>query len=105
MILTTIKCVQVIEEGEESDEEDEDDVPARIPMLPIKGSQRGHLGPAQISPRLQQLQQLSSRATLPRKPTMLPQQQQQEEEEESGSGSGGPAARAHTADDLIRFDA
>lgn len=50
----------VIEEGEESDEEDEDH------GLISKGTK----GPGHISPRLQQLQQLSSRALLPKKPVV-----------------------------------
>jgi hypothetical protein len=63
----------VIEEGEESDEEEE--------LLPSANAgagtnaggsvHRGTLGPGHISPRLQQLQQLSSRATLPRRPTNM----------------------------------
>jgi hypothetical protein len=67
--------LQVIEEGEESDEEEDEK------LLPTAGAgagasasaggsaHRGTLGPGHISPRLQQLQQLSSRATLPRRPT------------------------------------
>jgi hypothetical protein len=69
-----LSVVQVIEEGEESDEEEEDEklLPSASANAGAGGSaHRGTLGPGHISPRLQQLQQLSSRATLPRRPTNM----------------------------------
>jgi hypothetical protein len=62
-LILVVHAVQVIEEGEESDEEDE--------KAPLAAAGRGSKGPGHISPRLQQLQQLSSRATLPKRPTQM----------------------------------
>lgn len=53
----------MIEEGEESDEEEEDR------LLPPGREQKGALE-GRISPRLQQLQQLSSRKTMANNTTM-----------------------------------